>query len=106
MVRLSALYLLFVVLLQGTANPAIAQFGPVNGSQGAAQFSAQSGQQGSQTGSGSGLDVICSEMMAGTFCTAGGSSAGGYGSSSAGTGASNPSLPPCELGTPDNELCN
>lgn len=108
MVRVATISLL-LVMSNLTPHPAIGQIaevGPSNGQQGvtgtagASQSSAQGGQ------SGSGLDVICNELIAGTFCSSGGSAAGGYGSFSAGTAAGSPSLPPCASGLPANELCN
>ena len=108
MVRPATIALLLVV-----AHPAIAQVAAPNGQAGATgqawatastQSSAQSGSSGS--GLGSGLGVICNTLIAGTFCSSGPSSGGGYGSFSAGTSASNPSLPPCASGMPANELCN
>ena len=104
MIRPATIALLLVV-----ANPAVAQVAAPSGQAGAsgqvgtpgsAQSSAQSGP------SGSGLGVICNTLIAGTFCSSGRSSGGGYGSFSAGTGANNPSLPPCASGMPANELCN
>ena len=90
-----------------SANPALAQIAAPAGQQNSQQ-SATGGTQSSAQGgqSGSGLGVICNEMIAGTFCSSGRSGAGGYGSFSAGTGAGNPSLPPCASGMPANELCN
>ena len=106
MVRLATLAATLVTAVL-SANPGLAQIAAPTGQQnsqqgaiGGAQFSVQGGQ------SGSGLGVICNEMIAGTFCTSGRSGAGGYGSFSAGTSASNPSLPPCASGMPANELCN
>jgi hypothetical protein len=105
MVRLATISLLLV------SSPAIAQIAAPSGQQGASgstQFSAPANPQGGQQSgqSGSGLDVICNEMIAGTFCTSGRSGASGYGSFSAGAGANSPSLPPCASGMPANELCN
>lgn len=108
MVRVATIFLLLVManLMPNPALAQIAEIAPSNGQQGvtgtagAAQPSAQGGQ------SGSGLDVICNELIAGTFCSSGPSAAGGYGSFSAGTAAGNPSLPPCASGMPANELCN
>ena len=113
MVRVATISLLLAILLlvMGNlmANPAIAQIAEVapsngqlgvTGAAGAAQSPAQTGP------SGSGLGVICNELIAGTFCSSGGSAANGYGSFSAGTAAGNPSLPPCASGMPANELCN
>ena len=105
--------LVTVVLLLAAAYPAadpamaqiVAQIAAPNGQQ---QFGPSSGTAAASQGnqSGVGLDVICNEMIAGTFCSSGGSSGGGYGSPTAGTSASNPALPPCTSGTPANELCN
>jgi hypothetical protein len=111
MARLATISLLLSSLLPATVNPAVAQVGTPNGQQGVtggAQSSAQGGgQAGGQGGpSGSGLDVICNQLIAGTFCSSGGSGSGGYGSFSAGTSANDPSLPPCASGMPANELCN
>ena len=102
-----------IALLLVAANPAIAQVAAPSGQAGAQ--SGATGQAGQTAGtqsaarsgsSGSGLGVICDTLIAGTFCSSGRSSARGYGSFSAGTGASNPSLPPCASGMPANELCN
>jgi hypothetical protein len=110
MIRLATVSLLLGVSLAVMANPASAQVVTPNGQQGAAQAGAASGAQFSAQGgggqSGSGLDVICNQLIAGTFCSSGGSGAGGYGSFSAGTSANDPSLPPCASGMPANELCN
>ena len=101
--------LVTVVLLLAAAypaaDPAMAQIVAPNGQQ---QFGPSSGTAAASQGnqSGVGIDVICNEMIAGTFCSSGGSSGGGYGSPTAGTSASNPSLPPCTSGMPANELCN
>ena len=104
MTRLVTIFLLLVAAYPTMAQIA-AQTGVPNGLQ---QFGPSSGtgsaSQGSQ--SGAGLDVICNEMIAGTFCSSGGSGGGGYGSPTAGTSAGNPSLPPCTSGMPANELCN
>jgi len=105
MVRPAIIALLLVV-----ANPAIAQVAAPSGQAGAqtgatGQAGATVGRQSSQ-GGGSGIGVSCNTLIAGTFCSSGRSSAGGYGSFSAGTGANNPSLPPCASGMPANELCN
>lgn len=104
MVRPAMIAFLLVV-----AHPAIAQVAAPNGQAGATGqtgtgANAQNSAQGAP--SGSGLGVTCNTLIAGTFCSSGRSSAGGYGSFSAGTGASNPSLPPCASGLPANELCN
>ena len=104
MVRPAMIALLFVV-----TNPAIAQVAAPNGQAGATgQAATTGGTQSSVQGgsSGSGIGVICNTLIAGTFCSSGRSSAGGYGSFSAGDGANNPSLPPCASGMPANELCN
>ena len=102
-------------LLLATVNPAAAQvatlnqLGAADGAQSLApQSSAQGGGRGGGSGgqSGSGLDVICNQLIAGTFCSPGGSGSGGYGSWSAGTSANDPSLPPCASGMPATELCN
>lgn len=87
------------------ASPATAQIAAPSGQQ---EFGTTNGAPSStqNTPSGSGLGVICNELIAGTFCTSGVSHAGGYGSPSAGTSATNPSLPPCTSGLPANELCN
>jgi hypothetical protein len=106
MIRLAMMSLLLVTT-NVMAVPVIAQIAAPSGQSGTpagGQFSAQGSQQGGQSGTGPG--VICNELIAGTFCTPGGSSAGGYGSFSAGTAASDPSLPPCASGMPANELCN
>ena len=108
MVRVATISFLLVMpnLMASPAIAQIAEVAPSNGQQavtgtaGATQSSGPGGQ------SGSGLDVICNELMAGTFCSSGPSAAGGYGSVSAGTAAGNPSLPPCASGMPANELCN
>jgi hypothetical protein len=100
MTRLAAIVLLLVA-----AYPAIAQIAAPNGQQQPGPSSGtESTSQGNQPAAG--LDVICNEMIAGTFCSSGGSGGGGYGSPAAGTSASNPSLPPCTSGMPANELCN
>jgi hypothetical protein len=113
MVRAATISLWLVLLLVAPplvlANPAVAQIAevaPPNGQQGTigATGATPSAAQGGQ--SGSGLGVICNELIAGTFCSSGPSAAGGYGSFSAGTAAGNPSLPPCASGMPANELCN
>jgi hypothetical protein len=76
---------------------------------------AQSTSQGIDSGStsspasgrGSGMDVFCSVMMLGTFCTSTDASGGpGYGAPSGNGLATSPSTPQCVDGTPDNELCN
>ncbi|MGB6797655.1 MAG: hypothetical protein WBE48_14125 [Xanthobacteraceae bacterium] len=112
MTRLVTVFLLLVAAYPA-AYPAMAQIMAQNAAQtgvpnGQQQFGPSSGtgaaSQGNQ--SGAGLDVICNEMIAGTFCSSGGSGGGGYGSPTAGTRASNPSLPPCTSGMPANELCN
>ena len=98
-----------IALLLAVANPTIAQVAAPSGQGGATrQAGTTGGTQGSVRGgsSGSGLGVICDTLIAGSFCSSGRSSSGGYGSFSAGTGANNPSLPPCASGMPANELCN
>jgi hypothetical protein len=53
------------------------------------------------------MDVFCSVMMLGTFCTSTDASGGpGYGAPSGNGLATSPSTPQCVDGTPDNELCN
>lgn len=93
-----------IVLLLVAAYPAMAQIAAPSGQQFGPSSGTESTSQGSQ--SGAGLDVICNEMIAGTFCSSGGSGGGGYGSPTAGASVSNPSLPPCTFGMPANELCN
>jgi hypothetical protein len=102
-----------IALLLAVANPAIAQVAAPSGQAGAqsganGQAGTTGATQSSERGgsSGSGIGVSCNTLIAGTFCSSGRSSAGGYGSFSAGTGANNPSLPPCASGMPANELCN
>ncbi len=90
--------------LLAMAGPAGAQIAAPSGQQ---EFGATNGASSSQNGSsGAGPDVMCNELISGTFCTSGRSRAGGYGSPTAGTSATHPSLPPCLPGMPANELCN
>jgi hypothetical protein len=107
-VRLATIVLLLVAGYSAT-RPALAQIPPQIAAQsGQQQFGPSSGTESTSQGgqSGAGLDVICNELIAGTFCSSGGSGGGGYGSPTAGTSAGNPSLPPCASGMPANELCN
>lgn len=108
MTRLVTVFLLLVSAYLA-AYPAMAQIAAQTGApNGQQQFGPSSGTAAASQGnqSGAGLDVICNEMIAGTFCSSGGSGGGGYGSPAAGTSAGNPSLPPCTSGMPANELCN
>jgi len=85
------------------ATPAAAQFVAPNGQR---QIGPTANPSAQRSPASSAMDVICNELIAGTFCTSGRSSGQGYGTVNAGTSANAPSLPACTSDTPANELCN
>lgn len=100
-IRLAAIA--FLLVLSGSAG---AQIAAPSGQQELGRTNGPPSSSSQNGASGSGQDVTCNELISGTFCTSGRSRAGGYGSPTAGTSATHPSLPPCIPGMPANELCN